>query len=67
VQTTFDVGEGLHGFNYTGCAVLLSLGVLWSCRISLWVWNDGTKTSWRDRRQGGAFPNFLHSDVSVER
>ena len=30
MQATFDVGEGLHGFNYTGCAVLLSLGVLWS-------------------------------------
>jgi hypothetical protein len=28
VQTTFDVGEALRGFNYTGCAVLLSLGVL---------------------------------------
>jgi hypothetical protein len=35
-------------------ARFLSLGVLWSCRISLWVWNDGTQTSSRSQIGQGA-------------
>src|SRR5918995_683497 len=48
-----DLGVGKDCM-ITLAARFLSLGVLWSCRISLLVSNGGTQTSWRSQIGQGA-------------